>query len=44
MLTEFATKFKAWIKDGHEIWVFFNNDIHGHAFRNALRLNEIMKA
>ncbi len=42
MLTEFAYKFKAWIKNGHKIWVFFNNDIHGHAFRNAQRLKEIM--
>jgi uncharacterized protein YecE (DUF72 family) len=44
MLMEFAGKFKAWIKEGHEIWVFFNNDIHGHAFSNALRLKEIMEA
>jgi uncharacterized protein YecE (DUF72 family) len=44
MLTEFAVKFKTRIKVGHEIWVFFNNDIHGHAFRNAQRLKEIMKA
>jgi len=44
ILTEFAFKFKTWIKDGREIWVFFKNDIHGHAFRNAQRLKEIMKA
>ena len=33
MLIEFAGKFKTWLKEGHEIWIYFNNDIHGHAFR-----------
>jgi len=32
------------LKDGHEIRVFIKNDIHGHAFSNALRLKEIMEA
>jgi len=35
MLKDFAKKFKAWIKEGHYIWVFFNNDIHAYALSNA---------
>jgi len=44
MLIEFADKFKTWLKEGHEIWIYFNNDINGHAFRNAKRLKQIMQA
>ena len=34
----FAKKFRKWVKEGHEIWAFFNNDIHGYAPKDALRL------
>ncbi|HVE60739.1 MAG TPA: DUF72 domain-containing protein, partial [Chitinophagaceae bacterium] len=44
MLMEFAGKFRGWVAAGHVIWSFFNNDVHGHAFRNAQRLKEILKA
>jgi uncharacterized protein YecE (DUF72 family) len=37
-LNYFAKKFKKWVKEGHEIWAFFNNDIHGYAPKDALRL------
>jgi uncharacterized protein YecE (DUF72 family) len=37
-LKYFARKFKKWVKEGHEIWAFFNNDVHGYAPKNALRL------
>ena len=36
----FAKKFKSWVKEGHEIWAFFNNDVHGYAPRDALRLRK----
>jgi uncharacterized protein YecE (DUF72 family) len=42
MLNEFATKFKAWKKEGHIIWAFFNNDIHGFAIKDAKRLLELL--
>lgn len=32
-----------WVKEGHVIWAFFNNDVHGHAFRDAKRLIEMVK-
>ncbi len=38
MLKDFAKKFKKWEKEGHEIWAFFNNDIHGYAIEDAKRL------
>ena len=37
-LKYFAKKFKKWVKEGHEVWAFFNNDIHGYAPKDALRL------
>jgi len=36
----FAKKFKTWVKKGHEIWAFFNNDIHGYAPVDAMRLRK----
>ena len=43
MLLDFAAKFKIWVKEGHEVWAFFNNDIHGHAIKDAKRLMELIK-
>ena len=40
-LKSFAAKFKKWVKEGHEIWVYFNNDIHAHAVRDAQRLVQL---
>jgi uncharacterized protein YecE (DUF72 family) len=37
-LQEFADKFKAWAANGHNIWAYFNNDIHGYAPEDAKRL------
>jgi uncharacterized protein YecE (DUF72 family) len=42
MLKDYAAKFKKWIEQGHIIWAFFNNDIYGHAFRDAERLKQLM--
>lgn len=43
MLREYAMKFKALIAKGHIIWAFFNNDLGGYAFRNAIELNKMME-
>lgn len=42
MLESFADKFYRWLKEGHEIWAFFNNDIHGYAPEDAKRLMMLM--
>jgi uncharacterized protein YecE (DUF72 family) len=39
-LKYFAGKFKKWVKEGHTIWAFFNNDIHGYAPKDAIRLQK----
>jgi len=43
MLNVFVEKFAVWVNEGHRIWVFFNNDIHGHAFRDAKRMIEMVQ-
>jgi uncharacterized protein YecE (DUF72 family) len=40
-LQEFADKFNGWVKEGHTIWAFFNNDYFGYAIQNAQRLIEL---
>ena len=37
-LLKYATMFKEWKKNGHTVWAFFNNDIHGYAIDNAKTL------
>lgn len=36
-----ADKIQLWASEGHVIWAFFNNDIHGHAFWDAARLLQL---
>ena len=43
MLRKFAAKFKKWVKQGHTVWAYFNNDIHGYAIENAKRLIGFVK-
>lgn len=40
-LQYYCRKFKNWVKEGHQIWAFFNNDIHGYAPKDALRLKKM---
>ena len=40
-LAYYAQKIKAWVQEGHTIWAFFNNDIHGFAFADAQRLQQL---
>lgn len=42
MLRSFAEKFKTWVKDGHVVWAYFNNDIYAHAMRDAQRLMQLL--
>jgi len=43
MLKEFAIKCTKWQKQGHVIWGFFNNDIHGYAIEDAKRLLKMLE-
>jgi len=42
-LQEWADKLKEWGKKTKEIYVYFNNDAHGYAVNNALKLKELLK-
>jgi len=41
-LRQYAIRIKQWMKEGHTIWAFFNNDIGGYAIKNALELQELL--
>jgi uncharacterized protein YecE (DUF72 family) len=37
-LSEWASRIRSWSEDGRDVLVYFNNDIGGHAIRNAAAL------
>lgn len=39
-----AKRIKKYLKDGKDVYVYFNNDVAGYAPRNALRLKEMLGA
>jgi uncharacterized protein YecE (DUF72 family) len=41
-LSIIARKCRGWIDARHEVWAFFNNDLHGYAIRNTLSLKELL--
>jgi uncharacterized protein YecE (DUF72 family) len=43
-LVNFSNMFHQWKLNGHTVWAFFNNDIHGYAIENAKRLKELCNA
>ncbi len=42
-LGHYAGKIMNWLLQGKEIWAFFNNDYHGFAVKNAIRLKEMIR-
>jgi uncharacterized protein YecE (DUF72 family) len=34
-LRQYTEKISGWLNDGKKVWVFFNNDFHGYAVKNA---------
>lgn len=43
MLQTYAGKIRSWKEEGHTVWAFFNNDIHGYATQDAQRLRELFE-
>jgi uncharacterized protein YecE (DUF72 family) len=43
-LTEDAVRIRAWLDTGRDVYVYFNNDLEGHAIDNARRLQELVDA
>jgi uncharacterized protein YecE (DUF72 family) len=41
-LRAYARKCEKWLKEGHNLWIFFNNDIHGYALENARKLKAML--
>jgi len=41
-LKEWATKMRAWLTRGLDVYAYFNNDAQGFAVRNAMRLRELI--
>lgn len=39
----YAKKIRAWVKNGHDVWVFFNNDWFTYAIQNAKTLMKLLK-
>src|SRR6185437_4368728 len=37
-LKEYAAHIKTWLREGKNVWVFFNNTANQHAIKNALTL------
>jgi uncharacterized protein YecE (DUF72 family) len=44
MLRRDARDVRAWMRDGLDVYVYFNNDFEGHAWRNALTLKRLLRA
>jgi len=40
-LGQYSEMIKAWLNENKEVWVFFNNDYHGYAVKNAETLKKI---
>lgn len=43
-LDYYSAKIAGWLSEGTDVWVFFNNDVHGYAIQNAMRLRELTGA
>jgi uncharacterized protein YecE (DUF72 family) len=41
-LRRWADRIAEWDGDGTDVWMYFNNDLGGHAVRNALALRELL--
>lgn len=42
-LEVYADKCFRWSAEGHRLWLFFNNDIHGYAVENARTIKKILQ-
>ncbi|MBW0016991.1 MAG: DUF72 domain-containing protein [Mycobacterium sp.] len=41
-LRQWADRITAWRDERRDVWIYFNNDLGGHAVRNALSLRELL--
>jgi uncharacterized protein YecE (DUF72 family) len=43
IIKQYARLFEQWRNEGHNLWIFFNNDFNGYAIHNALTLQQFME-
>lgn len=43
MLKIDAEMIKGWLKEGRDVYIYFNNDAYGYAVKNAMRLKELVE-
>jgi uncharacterized protein YecE (DUF72 family) len=43
-LRQWAERIRTWETEGHRVVVYFNNDLGGHAVRNARTLRRLLAA
>lgn len=41
-LRHYAARCHAWLEEGKRVWAYFNNDIHGYAWADALRFKAML--
>jgi uncharacterized protein YecE (DUF72 family) len=41
-LRRWANRITQWDSEGKDVWMYFNNDLGGHAVRNALSIRELL--
>ena len=39
-----ASQIRGWLREGRDVYVYYNNDIGGHAFHNALTLKAALSS
>lgn len=42
-LSRWARPLRAWLDEGRDLYVYFNNDLHGHALVNARQLRGLLE-
>jgi uncharacterized protein YecE (DUF72 family) len=41
-LSQWAQRVREWCEAGHDVYVYFNNNIFGYAVHNALELKQLL--
>jgi uncharacterized protein YecE (DUF72 family) len=41
-LRSWAARIAEWDSEGRDVWLYFNNDLYGHAVRNAKFLQSLL--
>ena len=44
LLKKDARAIRGWLRDDLDVYIYFNNDFEGHAWRNALTLKQLLRA